>query len=134
GGRVVVMDGFDADTLVGLLEERRLDTLFGVPTVYQSLLDHPRFAAAPLGAVRHWGCGGAPMPDALALACRDLGMRVCNGMGMTETGPTAFLVDPADAWERIGSVGKPQLLCSARIVDGAGREIADGEVGDLQFA
>ena len=134
GGRVVVMDGFDADTLVGLLEAERLDTLFAVPTVYQSLLDHPRFAAAPLAHVRHWGCGGAPLPDALALAYRALGVRVCNGMGMTETGPTAFLVDPADAWERIGSVGKPQTLCLARIVDGAGREVADGEVGDLQFA
>jgi fatty-acyl-CoA synthase len=134
GGRVIVMDGFDADILVGLLEAKRLDTLFAVPTVYQSLLDHPRFAAAPLDAVRHWGSGGAPLPDALALAYRDLGVRICNGMGMTETGPTAFLVDPADAWERIGSVGKPQLLCSARIVGADGRELADGEVGDLQFA
>ena len=42
------MDGFDAETLVALLEARRLDTFFAVPTVYQSLLDHPRFAAAPL--------------------------------------------------------------------------------------
>ncbi len=134
GGRVIVMDGFDAGILVALLEARRLDTLFAVPTVYQSLLDHPRFAAAPLAHVRHWGCGGAPLPDALAMRYRALGVRVCNGMGMTETGPTAFLVDPADAWERIGSVGKPQLLCSARIVDHAGREVADGEVGDLQFA
>ena len=114
GGRVIVIDGFDAETLVELLEARRLDTVFAVPTVYQSLLDHPRFAAAPLAHVRHWGCGGAPLPDALAEAYRDLGVRVCNGMGMTETGPTAFLVDPADAWDRIGSVGKPQTLCSAR--------------------
>jgi fatty-acyl-CoA synthase len=134
GGRVTVMDGFDAETLVALLEARRLETLFAVPTVYQSLIDHPRFAAAPLTSIRHWGCGGAPLPDALAIAYRELGVRVCNGMGMTETGPTAFLVDPADAWDRIGSVGKPQLLVSARIVDGAGREVADGEVGDLQFA
>jgi fatty-acyl-CoA synthase len=134
GGRVIVMDGFDAETLIGLLEARRLDTLFAVPTVYLSLLDHPRFAAAPLGAVRHWGCGGAPLPDALALAYRALGVRICNGMGMTETGPTAFLVDPADAWTRIGSVGKPQLLCLARIVGADGREVPDGEVGDLQFA
>jgi len=134
GGRVIVMDGFDAETLVALIEARRLDTVFAVPTVYQSLLEHPRFAAAPLGAVRHWGCGGAPLPDALALACRDLGVRVCNGMGMTETGPTAFLVDPADAWDRIGSVGKPQLLCSARIVDREDRPVPDGVVGDLQFA
>jgi fatty-acyl-CoA synthase len=134
GGRVIVMDGFDGDALVALLDARRLDTVFAVPTVYQGLLDHPRFAAAPLAHVRHWGCGGAPLPDALALRCRDLGIRACNGMGMTETGPTAFLVDPADAWDRIGSVGKPQLLCSARIVGPDGGEAADGEVGDLQFA
>jgi fatty-acyl-CoA synthase len=134
GGRVIVMDGFDAETLVALIERRRLDTLFGVPTVYQSLLDHVRFAAAPLDHVRHWGCGGAPLPDALAERYRALGVRVCNGMGMTETGPTAFLVDPADAWDRIGSVGKPQLLCSARIVDAAGQPVPDCEVGDLQFA
>ena len=134
GGRVLLLEAFDADALTGLIEARRFDTLFAVPTVYQALLDHPRFAAAPLDHVRHWGCGGAPLPDRLVERYRDLGVRVCNGMGMTETGPTAFLVDTADAWERIGSVGKPQLLCSVRIVDGEGRDVADGEVGDLLFA
>ena len=134
GGRVLVLSGFDADAVVALIEARRIDTFFAVPTVYQALLDHPRFAAAPLDHVRHWGCGGAPMPDSLALRCRDAGIRLCNGMGMTETGPTAFLLDPGDAWERIGSVGKPQLLCSARIVDAAGRDVPDGVVGELLFA
>ena len=134
GGRVIVMEGYDADALVGLFEARRLDTFFAVPTVYQGLLDHPRFAAAPLDHVRHWGCGGAPLPDALALRYRGLGLRVCNGMGMTETGPTVFLMHGEGAWERIGSVGKPQLLASARIVDGEDREVAPGAVGDLQFA
>ncbi|MGZ8349964.1 MAG: class I adenylate-forming enzyme family protein [Allosphingosinicella sp.] len=134
GGAVLLLEGFDADALVGLIERRRIDMLFAVPTVYQALLDHPRFAAAPLDTIRHWGCGGAPLPDALVERYRELDVRVCNGMGMTETGPTAFLVDPVDAWARIGSVGKPQLLCSVRIVDAAGRDVADGEVGDLLFA
>ena len=134
GGQVTILESFDADALVGLLTERRLDTFFGVPTVYQELLDHPDFARAPLRSVRHWGCGGAPLPDRLVERYRELGVRVCNGMGMTETGPTAFLVDPADAWDRIGSVGKPQLLCNVRIVDREGRDVADGEVGDLLFA
>jgi fatty-acyl-CoA synthase len=134
GGRVLMLPAFDADAVVALLEQRRLDTFFAVPTVYQSLLDHPRFASAPLDHVRHWACGGAPLPDAVVHRCRDLGIRVCNGMGMTETGPTAFLLDPADAWDRVGSVGKPQLLCSARIVDAAGRDVAQGEVGDLLFS
>ncbi len=134
GGRVLLLSGFEADPVVKLLEARRVDTFFAVPTVYQALVDHPRFGAAPLGHVRHWGCGGAPLPDILARRCRDLGLRVCNGMGMTETGPTAFLATPADSWERIGSVGKPQLLVSARIVGEDGRGLPDGEVGDLQFA
>ncbi|HEX8379404.1 MAG TPA: AMP-binding protein [Allosphingosinicella sp.] len=134
GGRVLLLPGFEADRVVELLEARRVDTFFAVPAVYQSLADHPRFAAAPLGHVRHWGCGGAPLPDALARRCRDLGIRICNGMGMTETGPTAFLAAPADAWQRIGSVGKPQLLVSVRIVGADGRDAADGEVGDLLFA
>ncbi|MFL6863545.1 MAG: class I adenylate-forming enzyme family protein [Allosphingosinicella sp.] len=134
GGRVLVTGGFDADEIVRLLHARRLDTLFAVPTIYQDLLDHPGFASAPLGHVRHWGCGGAPLPDALVERSRRLGIRLCAGMGMTETGPTAFLAAPEDAWERIGSVGKPQLLVSARIVDGDGRDLPDGEVGDLLFA
>ncbi|HEU0099566.1 MAG TPA: AMP-binding protein [Allosphingosinicella sp.] len=134
GGRVLLLPGFEADSVVELLEARRVDTFFAVPTVYQALIDHPRFAAAPLDHVRHWGCGGAPLPDALARRCRDLGLRVCNGMGMTETGPTAFLAAPADAWDRIGSVGKPQLLVGARIVGEDGGEVRNGEVGDLLFA
>jgi fatty-acyl-CoA synthase len=117
GGRVLVLKEFDAEALVDLLEQRRIDTFFGVPTVFQELVGHPRFAAAPLGQVRHWGCGGAPLPDALVERYRELGVRVCNGMGMTETGPTAFLAAPGDAWDHVGSVGKPQLLCSVRIVD-----------------
>ena len=133
GGRVIVLPGFDAEALVSLLEQRQLDTVFAVPTVYQSLLDHPRFATAPLDHVRHWGCGGAPLPDILVERYRRLGVRVCNGMGMTETGPTAFLAAPADAWEKVGSVGKPQLLCSVRIVDEQGRDVPDGAVGNLLF-
>lgn len=133
GGRVIVLESFEPEEIVQLLEARRLDALFAVPTVYQALVEHPRFADAPLGHVRHWGCGGAPLPDRLVERYKPLGVRICNGMGMTETGPTAFLLDPADAWDRVGSVGKPQLLCAVRIVDEAGRDVADGEVGDLLF-
>jgi fatty-acyl-CoA synthase len=54
-------------------------------------------------------------------------------MGMTETGPTVFLMDPAHAVERIGSVGKPQLLSQVRLVDANGRDVGDGEQGELLF-
>jgi len=134
GGTVLILPGFDAEALVSLIEARRLTTFFAVPAVYQSLLDHPRFTTAPLDHIRHWSCGGAPLPDALVHRYRALGVRICNGMGMTETGPTAFLAAPEDAWDRIGSVGKPQLLCAVRIVDTGGRDVEPGAVGDLLFS
>ena len=134
GGRVLVLPGFDPDAVVALIEERRLDTIFGVPTVYQALLDHPRFAAAPLGHVRHWGCGGAPLPMQVAARAEALGIRICAGMGMTETGPTAFLASPAEAWAHPASVGRPQILVGARVVGDDGRELPAGSVGELQFS
>ncbi|HEY0043829.1 MAG TPA: AMP-binding protein [Allosphingosinicella sp.] len=133
GGRVLLLPAFDSERVVALLEARRVDTVFAVPTVYQALLDHPRFADAPLGHVRHWGCGGAPLSAAVLARARALGLRLCNGMGMTETGPTMFLQDPADCWKRPGSVGKPQLLCRARVTSADGRALGVGEVGELHF-
>jgi hypothetical protein len=37
--------------------------------------------------------------------------------------------EPEDAWERLGSVGKPQLLCHARIVDAADARLRRGRSG-----
>ena len=46
-----------------------------------------------------------------------MALRVCNGMGMTETGPTVFIMDGDMVERKIGSVGKPQVLASVRLVD-----------------
>lgn len=134
GGHVTILPGFDADALLALVEAGRLDTFFGVPAVYLQLSQHEGFAEADLTRVRHWGCGGAPLPDVLVQVFADKGALVCNGMGMTETGPTLFLMDQASVLRKIGSVGKPQLLARARIVDAQGRDVAQGETGELWFS
>jgi fatty-acyl-CoA synthase len=134
GGHVTILPGFDAEALLALIGAGRLDTVFGVPAVYLQLSQHPDFEAVDLTTVRHWGCGGAPLPDVLVRTFADKGALVCNGMGMTETGPTLFLMDQASVLAKIGSVGKPQLLARARIVDGQGRDVAPGETGELWFS
>ena len=130
-GTVLLLPGFDPDRAIALLEMGRLDIFFGVPAVYQQLALHSRFALADLSRVRRWGCGGAPLPDVLVERYAAKGVRVCNGYGMTETGPTAFVAAPEDALTKIGAVGKPQLLLDARSVDGEGRDVADGEIGEV---
>lgn len=133
GGKVVMLPNADVDAIVHALEHRQIDCMFGVPTIYQALLDHPRIDRISLKRVRHWSSGGAALSDYVAEGFRDLGVRICNGMGMTETGPTGFMMPHASAWDRIGSIGKPLLLASVRIVDEEGQDVAEGEAGELLF-
>jgi fatty-acyl-CoA synthase len=133
GGTSTVLPKFEVDPLLDLIAEGRVTILFGVPAIYQAFSLHPRFTGADLTRVRHWGCGGAPLPESLARAFLGKGVRVCNGMGMTETGPTVFLMDAEHAVEKIGSVGKPQLLSQVRLVDANGEDAGEGEQGELLF-
>ena len=134
GAQVRVTPGFDLDRTVELIDGGCLDTFFGVPAIYQAISLHPRFAEIDFSTVRCWGCGGAPMPDQLFTQFAERGATVLNGMGMTETGPTVFLMDEANAHRKIGSVGKPQILASVRLVGGDGRDVPRGEAGELWFA
>lgn len=134
GATVLLTPAFDPEVTVELLEQGRLDTFFGVPAVYQTLSLHARFDRIDFARVRCWGCGGAPLPDSLFRSFAERGATVLNGMGMTETGPTLFLMDAANAHRKIGSVGKPQLLAAARIVDANGRDVPRGATGELWFA
>ncbi|MGB5488396.1 MAG: AMP-binding protein, partial [Lysobacterales bacterium] len=134
GARTLITPGFDLDCTVKLLEAGRLDTFFGVPAIYQAISLHTRFNELDLSKVRCWGCGGAPMPDKLLQQFAARGATVLNGMGMTETGPTVFLMDEANAMNKIGSVGKPQLLASVRLVDAGGNDVPQGSTGELWFS
>jgi fatty-acyl-CoA synthase len=134
GARVLVTPGFDLERTIELLERGALDTFFGVPAVYQTISLHPRFDTLDLTRVRCWACGGAPLPDEMFRRYAARGVMVLNGMGMTETGPTVFLMDAANAARKIGSVGKPQLLSAVRLVGSDGRDVPQGEAGELWFA
>jgi fatty-acyl-CoA synthase len=129
GGAVIVLPGFAAARALQLMP--RLDVFFAVPAVYQQLALNAAFDSADLSHVRAWGCGGAPLADVLVERFAAKGARVCNGYGMTETGPTAFVAAPEDTLEKIGSVGKPQMLLDVRIVDADGRDVADGQAGEI---
>ncbi len=129
GGAVCVLPSFDAERLLAMAP--RLDTFFAVPAVYQQLAESEAFEGADLRHVRAWGCGGAPLANVLVERFAAKGVRVCNGYGMTETGPTAFVAAPEDALRKIGSVGKPQMLLEARIVDENGADASLGESGEI---
>src|SRR3546814_4080507 len=60
GGTVLVQRGFDPAATLSALANR-CTVFFGVPAVYQALIDPPDFNGARLAKVRSWGCGGAAL-------------------------------------------------------------------------
>lgn len=131
GGTSHILKKFEVGQVIDALIAGKCTKFFGVPAIYQALALHPDFEKLDFSAVRHWACGGAPLPLELIRRFAARGMRVCNGMGMTETGPTVFLMDAANAEAKIGSVGKPQMLSEVRVVDADGRDLGAGEAGEL---
>lgn len=130
GGTVVVPQAFDAAEALTLLS-RGVTAIFAVPAIYQLLAQHPDFETTDLSGVRSWACGGSSMPVPLLEQYAARGITICQGYGMTETGPTVFIVDPEHALDKAGSVGTPQRHVDVRIVDARGGDVPVGELGEL---
>lgn len=130
GGRSTILPKFEAEVMRSLLASGKINQFFGVPAVYQELSLMADIGAIDWSSIR-CGCGGAPLSEPLIHFFAKHGAKVLNGMGMTETGPTVFLMDPAQADKKIGSVGKPQSLVEVRLAG-----VADGVegAGELQIS
>ncbi len=133
GGTSTILRKFDEEAVLDLIDAKEVTAFFGVPAIYQALALNPRFGSVDFSSVRSLGCGGAPISASLLKSYRDRGLTVCNGMGMTETGPTVFLMDKEHAAAKIGSVGKAQMLAEVRIVSPSGDVIAGEGDGELQI-
>ncbi len=124
GGSSCVVSRFEPEVILDLIGAGKVSQFFGVPAIFQAFSLHKRVDAVDWSKPR-MACGGAPLPEPLIKFFAERGAMICNGFGMTETGPTAFLMDRERAAEKIGSVGRPQLLTEVRL-DG----VADGAAGE----
>jgi len=133
GGTSTVLRKFDAGSVLDLIDAGDVTSFFAVPAVYQALALSAKIGRTDFSRLKFLGCGGAPVPQHLLLDFQKRGVTICNGMGMTETGPTVFLMDHAHAASKIGSVGKPQILTDVRLSDGDGGVVEGPGEGEVQF-
>ncbi|MCB0201183.1 MAG: long-chain fatty acid--CoA ligase [Anaerolineae bacterium] len=131
GGTLVVMRAFDAAGLLGLIEQWRVSALLLVPSIYLMLSQFPDFDRYDLSSVRSWASGGSSLPPALVKQYASKGIVIQQGFGMTETGPTVFIIDRDNAVRKAGSVGKPVLHTEVTIRDRDGNVLGPNQVGEL---
>lgn len=131
GASHTILQKFDADLILDLMEKERTTILFGVPTMLQMMSDSKKFNEVNLSTVRYAIVGGAPMPIPLINKWHDKGIFIRQGYGLTEVGPNVFSLHQDDAIRKKGSIGFPNFYFDVKIVDDNGNEIGPNQVGEL---
>jgi fatty-acyl-CoA synthase len=128
---VIIMLTFEAEEFLRLVQEWKVTVLLLVPAIYQMLIQYPDFDNYDLSSVRSWASGGSALPPTLVHQYAERGIIIQQGFGMTETGPTVFLIDKTNAVRKAGSVGKPVLHTDVCITDLQGNMLGPNQVGEL---
>ncbi|CRM28096.1 MULTISPECIES: AMP-binding protein [Pseudomonas] len=127
-------DGFDPLLTLTAIAAERATGLYGVPTMFIALLDHPRRGEFELSSLRTGIMAGATCPiEVMRRVINELHMgEVQIAYGMTETSPVSLQTAATDDLERrVTTVGRTQPHLEHKIIDGDGNTVARGEIGEL---
>src|SRR6266566_512230 len=112
------------------LTEHQVTIFYGVPTLFAAMLAAPDFPAREALKLRLCVSAGEPLPADIGRRFLDrTGIDILDGIGSTEM-LHIFLSNRADD-VRYGTTGVPVPGYELRIVDEQGRDVADGEQGEL---
>ncbi|MEO8702639.1 MAG: AMP-binding protein [Kofleriaceae bacterium] len=133
GGKVIVVDGFDAARLADLVHREPLGWLLLMPGMVGRFADELERAAIKPRGVKLCGVMADLVPPAeIARITRLLGAPYANTFGATETGcpPCSSSLIPIGVIPT--SLAKLQSpFCEIRLVDPEDRDVADGTPGEL---
>jgi long-chain acyl-CoA synthetase len=132
GMTVVLMDGWDAEEMLRLVDGHKVTHTHVVPTMFHRLLALPEQTRAKydVSSLRFVIHGAAPCPPEVKRGIIDwLGPVVYEYYAATEGGGT--WVDSEEWLARPGTVGRPVEAGNIRIYDDNGDELGPNEVGTV---
>jgi long-chain acyl-CoA synthetase len=133
GAQQIIHPKYDPDQVLAAIKQLRPTYFPAVPTVFVSLLNHPRVGEHGLEHVRHYNSGGAPCPvEVLDAWERRIGRPLTEGYGLSETSPVTHST-PQLALRKPGSIGLPFPDTDMKVVDveTGTTEQPFGEAGEL---
>jgi long-chain acyl-CoA synthetase len=130
------MPKFNADETVRLIGKNRVNYVIGVPTLFESLLRHPRFASKHLANLRRAFVGGdfvaTKLKEDFSAVCRTWNStaELLEGYGLTEMVTVLAVNTPFD--KKPDSVGRPLPGITVKILDVANQsEVPMGVPGEI---
>ena len=133
GGALVMMPRFDPEEFLRLIETERIDTIFMVPTMFIRLMKLPEEVRRKydMSSLRHIIHAAAPCPADVKRAMIEWwGPVIFEFYGSTESGAVTF-ANSEDALKKPGTVGKISPGAELRFIGDDGRELPQGEIGEI---
>ena len=131
GGKIVLQPEFDPAETLQIIEEEKVTVLFGIPTMLRMMMDEDSFPETDFSSVRYAICGGEACPIPVIEEFRHVNIPIRQGYGLTEAGPNCYSLPGEDAIRKEGSVGFPNFHIDVKIMDDSGKEVEQGDVGEL---
>src|SRR5207249_1551603 len=133
GALQVLLPRYDPDMMLTAIRDYRPTFVPAVPTLWVSLLNHPRVKEFGLDKVQTFNSGGAPLPvEVMNQWQQTIGRPLHQGYGLSEASPVSHCT-PQLAAPRPGTIGVPVPDTDMKVVDleSGTRELPIGEAGEL---
>mgnify|MGYP001214926641 FL=1 len=130
---MILMPRFVLEEAMELIEDLKPSILPGVPTLFNALMNHPRFASLDVSSLRYCLSGGAALPVEVKQRFEKMtGCKLVEGYGLSETSPVVT-ANPLEGPNKPGSIGLPVpgTIISLRDLADPTREVPMGERGEL---
>lgn len=131
GLNVLIANPRDIKNLIKTMSHYRFTAISAVNTLYNALLNHPKFAKLDFSALTIALGGGMALQVQVAERWKKLtGITLLQAYGLTEASP-AVCVNPLNAKEFNGSIGLPISSTDISIRDDNDNELPIGASGEL---
>ncbi|MBE2267283.1 MAG: o-succinylbenzoate--CoA ligase [Anaerolinea sp.] len=128
GIAVVLQDGFNVNAVNTALDTQQITLMSLVPTMLYRLLNTRTAFPETLRLIL---LGGASATGDLLTRALDMGAPIATTYGLTEAASQVATMLPEDVAKKPGSVGKPLMFTTVKIVDEQGRLCKAGEYGEI---
>lgn len=136
GTKGIILPDVDPQEILRVIPEKGVTHATLVPAVILALTQQPSAGTTDFSSLKRITYGGSPIPEAtLTRATALLGCDFMQAYGLTETtgGPVTNLppTDHVAGRGKLRSCGIPAPNREVRVVDGQGRSLPTGEVGEI---
>jgi len=135
GAKVVFSEGrFDPNQVLRLIEREKVTTWGAIPTMLHRVVHSPDVGRYDISSLTRVSVGGAPTPPETMARARSVfpvAPSMTNGYGITETHGVVMLKGGRGLTQKPTAAGRPAPFFDAKLVDDQGREVADGDLGEL---